>query len=205
MIALQLTGQARGIVYSLPTIIEKIIKPYNPDVYIHTCFDDSVYNLFKCIDFPCVSVVAEKDQELNYQCKLSSHPRIQEYWQQLHGLKRVQEEMDKYGYQYEYVIRCRLDLRLKEFDLNDIQPDTLHVPEYNSQKGLNDQLAVAGPDIMRRYNSRWKAKGEDHNAEMQLDRWMAKEYGCLRSIESKVMKMKWEYDRVGQEEKRRKR
>lgn len=41
-VALCFSGQPRSVEIVYPTIYENIIKPYNPDVYIHSWIDDSI-------------------------------------------------------------------------------------------------------------------------------------------------------------------
>jgi len=174
-IALCLSGQSRIISLALDSLQSDLIEPNQCDVFIHTWYnknkeriendhDSELYsndytillqqlkpksilieeqidftNYYKIPDW-CCNCTAQKTQSMFYSIKQSNE------------LKKQYEI--KNNFQYDYVIRCRLDcwfrssLNVSVFDKNHI-----HASNKVHGSGLNDFFAIGNSKNMDKYSS----------------------------------------------------
>lgn len=169
-IALCLSGQARAVKYCYPSILENIIKPFGKvDVFIHSWlvaannFDIFHTNLFDSTVQEYTDIYRPKDS-LFEDFETSEYHQYNNMKERIHiafytvfmanQIKCRYEE--KHGFIYDYVIRFRSDLMVKEMiDLKDfkwIDERSVIIPNYRFDfGGINDQVAIGTSFAINRY------------------------------------------------------
>jgi hypothetical protein len=199
-VAICLSGQSRNWMGCRDTIMEKIIKPLNADVFFHswtikgekvineatgdytpppTPMDGDLREFFK----PKVSIIELPDYDKfrkihpqRYYNVLMAHYSI---WR-ANELKKEYENMN--SMKYDLVIRCRFDLEIHKFDIEDTLSNiqhTIYLPPnenmnmpfnedmkralelYGIKYMPNDQLAYGSSEGMDYYSKLWEIESND--------------------------------------------
>lgn len=162
--AICFSGQCRALEYTYfnlkEYLIDRVSKSFGCcDVFIHAAIDEYSAGLEDCIqELNPTKVVMEEDKYIN-EIGLKCHPlqrSLQQYLQMLNSWKQADllrlQHQEEYGFEYDFVIRTRLDIRLFEpFKIEhyisriDIEK-CIYVPDFHSFAGVqgggcNDRFA----------------------------------------------------------------
>jgi len=176
-VALLITGQIRNAKESYPSIKEKILDVYVPDVFIETWSNssnikshfsgelenDSTIDEIEKMYRPCVILSEEynnqKEQYFSNLCLDKNPPPETKpvnvyamHYKISKGFSLI-EGYQLIGKKYDLVIRIRFDIKLESFiDLYEVDPEKIYIPEgWDHRGGINDLLAVGGYDVMKTY------------------------------------------------------
>lgn len=172
-VALCLSGQPRSVEQAFPYIKENIIKPNNPDIYVHAWvdenirgglplnagghlasnpipenIDDIILNLYGPTKYKFEEQIEFEDKNYNERKAPMIKPKnSQSQWYSVKQAFSLIEE------RYDAIIRMRFDwgikipIRVKDYNL-DVVTSPNDCPHY---KGINDQFAFSIHDHMMVY------------------------------------------------------
>jgi hypothetical protein len=150
-VALCLSGQVRNWLACYPLIEEKIITPYNADVFIHTWSksenyniphcnveDFSVYDARKDITYEFLNTYRPKKTQIDvpeyktFRSKVLSNSRFYNtmmMWYSILKSNELRKEYEKENsINYDIIIRCRFDLHFEKFIIDKFETGTLYLP-----------------------------------------------------------------------------
>ena len=176
-VALLITGQMRNAKESYPSIKEKILDIYNPDVFIETWSNsskmeshfngvienDSTLDEIEKMYSPKIISSEKYDREIeeyflsrceNKNCYSETKP--DNVYAMHYKIKKGFDPIEGYRpfkKSYDLVIKIRFDIKLESFiDLHEVNPKKIYIPEgCDHRGGINDLLAVGGYDVMKTY------------------------------------------------------
>lgn len=176
-VALLITGQLRNAKESYPSIKEKILDVYHPDVFIETWSNsskmeshfngvienDSTLDEIEKMYSPKIISSEEYDRELeeyflsrcenkNYYSETKPDNVYAMHYKIKKGFDLI-EGYQSFKKSYDIVIKIRFDIRLETFiDLYEVNPNKIYIPEgWDHREGINDLFAVGGYDTMKKY------------------------------------------------------
>jgi hypothetical protein len=176
-VALLISGQVRNAKETYPSIKEKILDIYNPDVFIETWSNSSeIESHFNGV-MPNDSTLDEIEKMYNpkilsseeYSKEIEEHfisrglnkntyaeTKTTNLYSMHYKIKKgfnLIEEYQSLGKCYDIVIRIRFDIRLENFiDLYEVNPNKVYIPEgWNHRDGINDLFAIGGYEVMKKY------------------------------------------------------
>jgi hypothetical protein len=195
-VALCLSGQTRNWIGCRDTIKKYIIEPLNADVFFHTWSVKGEKVGLTTIpnDTPIVGNLSEFFKPIVSEIEVPNYDNfkkldISNYFNTLmmhysiwkaNELKRIYE-VDN-GFKYDLVIRCRFDLEIHKFDINDTLSNivnTIYLPpnknidivfpipmeekfQFNGISYMpNDQLAYSSSDGMDYYSKIWEIERDN--------------------------------------------
>ena len=176
-IALLITGQIRNAKESYPSIKEKILDVYNPDVFIETWSNsskiishfngllendstlDEIEKMYNPYIISSEEYNNQKNQHFSKLCieKHCYNETKPENVYAMHykikkgfSLIKNNQLIEK---NYDLVIKTRFDIKLESFiNLYDINPKKIYIPEgWDHRGGINDLFAVGGYNVMEIY------------------------------------------------------
>ena len=137
-VALCISGAIRNKEIFCNSIIEKIVKPYNPDIFI-CVYDGNNPNeskyLYDTLKPVTMMVHNKKPQKIENKDFLENSVSMFEKIYLCNELKKEHE--NKHNFKYDAVIRIRPDLIIKsdfKIDFNNLCKDSIYVPEYYGNK-----------------------------------------------------------------------
>jgi hypothetical protein len=183
-IALCLSGLARTFSKCYQSYIDNIISQYDCDVFIYVSKDKNsdAMNLIRSVDKIVLETDPVLDERDYAKYKKHKRYSVQGLLQQFWKIKMCHERMLDYqkrnSLHYDWVIRCRPDLMItrKIDDLSKLDNKVMYIPiytelmsvknrkiyypldrpfEYNMATCLPDRFAIATPEIMCAYASRY--------------------------------------------------
>jgi hypothetical protein len=165
------TGQCRSLEFTHESIKKNLLEPLNnPDVFMYISDNDSAYKAKEYMD--PTEIIIEPDPELDLSninhMQAEERGGINGYMQMLYGMKQCNEMRkafeERNGFQYDRVIRSRLDVKyfnkipddLDEYDLDNY----IYVPDFHCWSvvqgaGYNDRFAVGNRNSMSIYLSEY--------------------------------------------------
>ena len=163
-IALCLSGFARSFNTTYKLLLNNLLLPFRPDVFIHT-WDRLDRRMNKPVNLQSLQQMYEPKA-----MKIESYPiefliteKMEKSGRDNNGIMsmfyktRACNDLKKahelqHGFKYDCVIRCRFDLRLEQrFSPGDLS--RLNIPMYGDFAGVNDQLAWGNSLVMDEYSS----------------------------------------------------
>lgn len=168
-IAVCFSGQTRALEYTYLNLKEYLIDSLGCDVFIYAAKDKFSVGLEDCLEeLNPVKMVLEEDRPINEE-GLTCHPlqrSLQQYIQMLNSWKqadllrlRFQKE---HGFEYDFVIRTRLDVRFFEKISLDLVKGCdvakyVYVPDFHSYScvqgyGCNDRFAIGSSENISTYS-----------------------------------------------------
>lgn len=189
-VAICLSGQTRNWKSSYDSIKNQIIEKYNADVFIHTwnvCGKTIPHNFindysdnFDKIDYEFIKYYNPKKIKIDWPEYDTFKQKINEsrfyntlmMWYSINKSNELRKEYEsENNLKYDVIIRCRFDLFFKNFEINNIDKNTIYLPPNEnmdnpftiemrkilSQKGNhympNDQLSYGTSNVMEYYCS----------------------------------------------------
>lgn len=211
-IALLLHGHMRTYKKCYPSLKEKIIDLYKPDIFIHTwdkCEAGTIShhnkhmkinntNIDKIIQlYNPVSLTVEK-QIINDNKTLLKGTKIlldghKHYFYGFYGVNELKKKYEnRYGFEYDLVIKLRPDINLlKKFDILKFDSSVLNVYGNTNGKKFKDYtalniLAVSSSKIMNKYAGFYKEFDEYQNKQCENHHCDIMQYVIDNDIDYKI-------------------
>jgi hypothetical protein len=159
-VALMLSGLVRTLEQTWPMIAAQF-KGHDLDTYVYLN-EPAKEDLVRRLVSPRL-LVAEPDPQLpeyNYATRQATGVNsIQNDLRQLHSMMRVNQLRRTTGIAYDWVVRCRPDLKvLVPLEaLESFRPLQIYIPKFANSFGYNDRFAIGPPHLMDVYMERYPA------------------------------------------------
>jgi hypothetical protein len=154
MIAVLISGQMR----TLDKTVTSIKECYpNADFFVHAVQDKDSDKAFllrpKAL---CIEPQSEMSERKEYTWQLGRGCQgVQGVLKQLWGLDRCWQLYESSGVQYDWVVRCRADLKILKRSEDPHQlPPAVYIPKFCNFFGYNDRFAFGPHAAMKRYFTR---------------------------------------------------
>lgn len=173
-VALCISGLPRHVEQGFPSILGGLIKPNNPDIFIHTWLDPSQNGggLNVIMDsYKPTRIMMEPQRKFvnshwNLDRMMASHGRsykrdkfVEMLYSSWYSVYQANQLKEQYRLEndivYDYVIRARFDITYsRPLNVSEYDPETLNISNRGlPEEMIDDRFAFGGNDIMNVYSS----------------------------------------------------
>jgi len=152
--AICMSGYSESIKYvkdNLKEYFDKYIGDY--DVYAYVPTSDQAWNIEHY--FPNATVKIIDDQPIDERgIQGEFKTGVQRWLQQINGWKQSNLMRKESGIDYDFIIRCRPDVRFRSpwFHIKNAKRDRVYIPHFHHWLGgINDRFCIAPPDLIDNY------------------------------------------------------